>query len=50
MDNLIDSLDTGEALPGISQDTKKKCSSIKNLSCMAPKSREEQKEVKITSV
>jgi len=50
MDNLIDTMDTGETLSGISQDTKKKCSSIKNLSCIAPKSREDQKEVKITSV
>ena len=50
MDNLIDTMDTGEILSGISQDTKKKCSSIKNLSCIAPKSREDQKEVKITSV
>ena len=50
MDNLIDTMDTGETLASISQDTKKKCSSIKNLSCIAPKSREEQKEVKITSV
>ena len=50
MDNLIDTLDSGENLSGISQDTKKKCSSIKNLSCIAPKNKEEQKEVKITSV
>jgi len=47
MDNLIDTMDSAENL---TQDTKKKCSSIKNLSCIAPKSREEQKEVKITSV
>jgi len=51
MDNLIDTMDTSETLSSISQDTKKKCSSIKNLSCIAPpKTREEQKEVKITSV
>ena len=47
MDNLIDTMDSAENL---TQDTKKKCSSIKNLSCIAPKTREEQKEVKITSV
>ena len=34
----------------ITQDTKKKCSSIKNLSFGSLKTKEDQKEVKITSV
>jgi len=55
MDNLIDSIDTADSSP-ITEDTKKKCSSIKNLSCLVPSlsmSREggrDGKEIKITSV
>ena len=49
MDNLIDSVEGDASI--INNDTKKKCSSIKNLSCMLSKEEnEEQKEVKITSV
>jgi len=51
MDNLIDSVEANPTLTGITSDTKKKCSSIKNLSCMLGKEeKKEQKEVKITSV
>ena len=51
MDNLIDSVEANPSLGSITTDTKKKCSSIKNLSCMLGKEeRKEQKEVKITSV
>merc|ERR1712183_16084 len=50
MDNLIDSIETTEKMTKISQDTKKKCSSIKNLSFGSLKTKDDQKEVKITSV
>ena len=51
VDNLIDSVEANPSLGSITTDTKKKCSSIKNLSCMLGKEeRKEQKEVKITSV
>jgi len=50
MDNLIDSIETTEKMTKITQDTKKKCSSIKNLSFGSLKTKEDQKEVKITSV
>ena len=51
MDNLIDSVDASPGLGAITGDTKKKCSSIKNLTCMLSKEeRKDQKEVKITSV
>ena len=51
MDNLIDSVDASPGLAAITGDTKKKCSSIKNLTCMLSKEeRKDQKEVKITSV
>ena len=51
MDNLIDSVEANPSLSSITSDTKKKCSSIKNLSCMLGKEeKKEQKEVKITSV
>ena len=66
MDNLIDSIETSnrkqsldssdyifilaEKMTKITQDTKKKCSSIKNLSFGSLKTKEDQKEVKITSV
>ena len=51
MDNLIDSIESSKE-PGaaISQDTKKKCSSIKNLAFGSLKTKDDQKEVKITSV
>lgn len=49
MDNLIDSVESSSDI--LTEDTKKKCSSIKNLSCILGKEeRREQKEVKITSV
>ena len=52
VDNLIDSVETSQNLGVITGDTKKKCSSIKNLSSMVAgkEERREQKEVKITSV
>ena len=41
---------SAEKMTKISQDTKKKCSSIKNLSFGSLKTKDDQKEVKITSV
>ena len=66
MDNLIDSIESSESpgkvlssikhvhsddkMTSITQDTKKKCSSIKNLAFGSLKAKDDQKEVKITSV
>ena len=41
---------SAEKMTKISQDTKKKCSSIKNLSFGSLKTKDDHKEVKITSV
>ena len=41
---------SAEKMTKITQDTKKKCSSIKNLSFGSLKTKEDHKEVKITSV
>ena len=50
MTNIKYIFSSAEKMTKISQDTKKKCSSIKNLSFGSLKTKDDQKEVKITSV
>ena len=43
-------ISSDDKMTSITQDTKKKCSSIKNLAFGSLKAKDDQKEVKITSV